>query len=175
LRVDVMRPCAAWRDLPRAAARCTRAARAALDAAGVANLDLASGAVEVSIVLGDDALARRLNREWRGKDVPTNVLSFPAQDFAGSAPSLPNGAILPLGDIVLAFETIRGEAAAQGKALADHLSHLVVHGTLHLLGFDHLAEAEAERMEGLERGILAALGIADPYAPPARRAEAAHG
>ena len=92
-------------------------------------------------------------------DAPTNVLSFPA---AASAPPAP-GAPLLLGDVVLAFETVAAEAAAQGKPLADHLAHLVVHGVLHLLGFDHEADAEAERMEALETRLLAGLGIADPY------------
>ena len=108
----------------------------------------------VSILLADDAAVRELNAEWRGKDQPTNVLSFPA------APS----AAPHLGDIALAYETCAREAAEQGKPLADHLTHLVAHGVLHLLGWDHEADHEAEAMEAHEREILARLGVPDPYA-----------
>ncbi len=159
LVVDVLAPCREWRRaLPGAAAQCRRAARAAM-ALGAPAVDDA----EISIVLGDDRLLRRLNGAWRGKDEATNVLSFPAQPAVRCPlPRVP-GMARPFGDVVLAFETIRAEAAAQGKALADHLAHLVVHGVLHLLGFDHVAAVEARRMERLERRILAGLGIADPY------------
>jgi probable rRNA maturation factor len=108
--------------------------------------------------LADDATLRALNARWRGVDAPTNVLSFPA-----AAPSLV--AIAPmLGDIVLAFETAEREAAIESKSLLGHAVHLVVHGFLHLLGFDHQVAAEADRMEALETIVLARLGIADPYA-----------
>ncbi len=137
---------------------CRQAADAAL-AAG----DLEADAAELSLVLGDDHLLRQLNRDWRGIDKPTNVLSFPSGDTP------PPGAPLLLGDVILAFETMKGEAAAQDKTLGDHLSHLVIHGVLHLLGFDHEEAAEAEAMEALETRILSGLGIADPYR------EAAHG
>ncbi|HEX7970330.1 MAG TPA: rRNA maturation RNase YbeY, partial [Stellaceae bacterium] len=103
-------------------------------------------------------LVRALNRQWRGKDVPTNVLSFPA---LGATP--PPGAPRLLGDVVLAFETVAAEAAAQDKPLADHLRHLVIHGVLHLLGFDHESDADAQRMEASEIAILAGLGVPDPY------------
>lgn len=134
----------AWLSaLPEAEAVAMRAAEAAL------------GAVEgdVVVLLTDDRTVRDLNDRFREKDRPTNVLSFPATESA--APHL--------GDLVLAFGVCREEAAAQGKTLADHLSHLVVHGVLHLLGRDHEAEAEAEAMEAEERTILAALGVPDPY------------
>jgi probable rRNA maturation factor len=110
---------------------------------------------EITIVLTDDAEMRTLNRDWRDKDAPTNVLSFPA----GDAPGEPGA----LGDVVIAYETAAKEAADENLTLADHVSHLVVHGVLHLLGFDHMQDDEAERMEDLERRGLAALGIADPY------------
>jgi probable rRNA maturation factor len=129
-----------------------RAVAAALAASGEADL-----AREVSLLLADDARVRVLNRDFRGKDKPTNVLSFPAPD--GPAPPGPQ----PLGDIVLAYETVVREANDEGKTLADHATHLVVHGTLHLLGHDHEEERAAERMEALERQALAHLGIADPY------------
>jgi len=118
------------------------------------------GPAELSLVLAGDGTVRELNRDWRGRDAPTNVLSFPA-DQPGLPPETPR----PLGDVVLALETIRREAEQQGKPFADHLGHLVVHGVLHLLGFDHNETAEAEKMESLETRLLARLGIADPYAP----------
>jgi probable rRNA maturation factor len=113
----------------------------------------AARAGDVVVLLTDDASIRELNREHRGKDGPTNVLSFPAAPFA--APHL--------GDVALALETCAREAAEQGKPLADHLQHLVAHGVLHLLGWDHQTEAEAEAMEAHERALLAALGRPDPY------------
>ena len=135
---------AAWTSaLPDAAAVAERAATAAL------------GTVEgdVVVLLTDDAAVQDLNARFRDRDRPTNVLSFPAADSA--APHL--------GDLVLAFGVCAAEAAAQGKTLADHLSHLTVHGVLHLLGRDHEADGEAEEMEAEERSILASLGVADPY------------
>jgi probable rRNA maturation factor len=115
---------------------------------------------ELGIVLVDDFEQRRLNRDWRGIDRPTNVLAFPAWDPGTPVPS---GAPLLLGDIVLAFETVAREAERQAKPLADHFRHLIVHGVLHLLGYDHAAEDEAAVMETLESSILADLGVADPY------------
>jgi probable rRNA maturation factor len=115
---------------------------------------------ELAIVLTDDAAARHLNRRWRGKDAPTNVLSFPVRDgtVSRNRPRL-------LGDIVIAFETCAREARAQRIVFADHLAHLAVHGFLHLIGYDHVAAAEARRMEALETAILRGLGIANPYLP----------
>ncbi len=115
----------------------------------------ALGAVEgdVVILLTDDAAVQDLNARFRDKDRPTNVLSFPAAESA-----FPH-----LGDLVLASGVCAAEAEAQGKSLSDHLSHLVVHGVLHLLGRDHEDDAEAEQMEGEERTILAGIGISDPY------------
>ena len=108
----------------------------------------------VTILLTDDESVRDLNARFRGKDYATNVLSFPAPDN-------PEG---HLGDIALAFGVCAREATEQGKPLAHHLQHLVAHGVLHLLGYDHETDAEAEHMEGLERVILAGLGVPDPYA-----------
>lgn len=127
------------------------------------------GRTEIGIRLTDDATARRLNAAYRGQDRPTNVLSFATFDrILDAAPAhWPDGP-LPLGDVVLAFETVRAEAAAARIPVADHVSHLVVHGCLHLLGYDHESEAEATLMEGLERTILTGLGIADPYADDSR-------
>lgn len=119
-------------------------------------------AVELSVVLSDDAAVRILNRDHRGKDRPTNVLSFPPA-LAPAVLAVHRGP-RPLGDVILALETVGREAAEQGKAAGDHLSHLVVHGVLHLCGYDHETEAEAEEMEDAERAVLAGLGVADPYA-----------
>jgi len=142
-----------WRRAVAGAARLAeRTTRAAVLAAGAGHRG------EIAVVLSDDATVRRLNRDYRGKDKPTNVLAFPLADAAPSA-----GEAGPLGDVVLALETVAAEAAAQGKRPGDHLSHLVVHGVLHLLGHDHLKPAEALRMERLETRVLAGLGIADPY------------
>ncbi|MEE4381304.1 MAG: rRNA maturation RNase YbeY [Pseudomonadales bacterium] len=112
---------------------------------------------ELTVRIVDEAEGRALNARWRGRDHATNVLSFPAE--------LPPGVALPLlGDLVVCAPVVAREAAEQGKAEADHWAHLVIHGTLHLLGFDHETEAEATVMEDLERALLAGLGIGDPYA-----------
>jgi probable rRNA maturation factor len=144
------------RRLQTAAALARRAVREALAA------EPPSGRVELSVVLTDDRAVRRLNRDWRGQDKPTNVLSFPSHNGA-AAPRLPAGVPVPLGDVVVACGVATAEAAAQGKSLRAHLAHLVVHGVLHLLGHDHEADAEAERMEALEVRVLRRMGIANPY------------
>ena len=125
---------------------------------------------EVSVMATDDASIAELNAQFRDKPVPTNVLSWPAQDLApdkpGTRPRAPKAdafGMVPLGDVALAFETCAREAAAQGKTFKDHVTHLTVHGTLHLLGFDHETDADADIMEDLERQILCKLGIDDPY------------
>lgn len=129
-------------------------------AAALALAQAPAGAV-VSLALADDEILRRLNREHRATDRPTNVLAFPDGARAGPEP----GAALMLGDVVVALETAEDEAARGGRSLTDHLCHLVVHGVLHLLGYDHDDDREAEEMEMLERRALATLGIGDPYAP----------
>lgn len=135
--------------------RVRTAVAAALARSGDTSSD--TGA-EVSVLLTDDASIRKLNKSYRHKDNATNVLSFPGADVPAASGRL-------LGDIVLAHETIAREAVAQGKTFGAHLSHLVVHGVLHLLGFDHQTAREAAVMEAHERETLAALGIADPYGP----------
>jgi probable rRNA maturation factor len=157
IEVEVREP--AWEAaLPGAAELARKAAAAAL----AAMLPPGFPSTELSLVLSGDAEVQALNRAWRGKDRPTNVLSFPGLDSL-NVPHMPAGAALLLGDVVLAHETCAAEAAAQGKTLAAHLGHLVVHGVLHLLGHDHEDEAEASTMETAERAILDGLGIADPY------------
>jgi probable rRNA maturation factor len=141
--------------------RCQRVAAIALSTGAALLEDLPLERAELSLVLADDAMVQELNRQYRGQDKPTNVLSFAALDDE-DAPEPEDGPLL-LGDVIIAYETTAAEAQAEGKSLTDHLSHLVVHGVLHLLGFDHMEEDEAEEMEGLESSILGMLGIADPY------------
>jgi probable rRNA maturation factor len=136
-------------------------------ALAVAAATLSTRPAELAIVLTDDSAIRALNREWRGVDRPTNVLSFPVQRQPQPSAAEPESSgMLPmlLGDIVIAFETTMQEARSEAKRAEDHLAHLAVHGFLHLLGQDHDDDSEAEAMEGLERAILARLGIPDPYA-----------
>ncbi len=154
LSIDVLVQAPQWAALAGAEELAERAVAAALARAGLA---VHEGA-ELSVALADDAAVRQLNAQWRGFDKPTNVLSFPAAepDELADAPHI--------GDIVLAFETVEREARDDGKTLADHTTHLIVHGVLHLLGFDHETDPEAEAMEALEIAALADLGIADPYA-----------
>ena len=117
------------------------------------------GDCEVSVRIVGAREIRALNRDFRGKDRATNVLSFPAGDVA----ALPPGEPELLGDVVVCADVVRDESAAQGKAVPDHWAHMLVHGTLHLLGYDHEAEPEADAMEALETTILGAHGIDDPY------------
>ena len=150
--------------------RAEAAVRTALKLADPALLE--AGPLEVSLVFTDDAEQRGLNRDYRDKDRPTNVLSFPNMDEPDETG--PVGIPRLLGDVVLARETVLREAREQGKTPADHTIHLLVHGLLHLLGQEHEETAEAEAMEALEREILKVLGIADPYAAQAAR-EGTHG
>jgi probable rRNA maturation factor len=134
--------------------------RAIATAASLVDTD--TGDAELAVMLTDDAGIRALNNNWRGQDKPTNVLSFPALQPT-AAPS-PDDAPRMLGDIAIAYQTTRREADDQQKPFDHHLSHLAVHGFLHLVGYDHGNDADAEAMENLERAILAQLGIPDPYA-----------
>jgi probable rRNA maturation factor len=154
----------AWHRILGAELIVHRAVAAALDDAGPGD-GPGDGEVdgEVDVLLADDARVRELNRVWRGKDQATNVLSFPA--------SMPAPARL-LGDIALAFETVTREAAAEGKTPEAHLTHLAVHGTLHLLGHDHDNDKDAAEMEDREIAILARLGFPDPYAERAEEQSA---
>jgi probable rRNA maturation factor len=137
--------------------------RAVATAAEFVNTGLKAdfGAAELAVMLTDDAGIRTLNSNWRGIDKPTNVLSFPALPPTGTAG--PDDAPRMLGDIAIAYETTRKEADDEQKPFDHHLSHLAVHGFLHLIGYDHESDDDAETMETLEREILAQLGIPDPY------------
>jgi len=160
--VDVSVHCDAWlAACPEAAALAETAARAALSrAAG----RLAGAPVILGLILTDDAEQRELNRTYRGRDAATNVLAFALTNPAApAAPSNPSGAPVLLGDVVLALATVEREAAEQQKPLPDHLCHLVVHGVLHLLGFDHQNPSASAAMEAIEVDILKTLGVPDPY------------
>jgi probable rRNA maturation factor len=145
-----------WQDEPDAEAVIQRAIATAAEMA-----DADTGEAELAVMLTDDAGIRTLNNNWRGIDKPTNVLSFPALPPTG--PAGPDDAPRMLGDIAIAFETTRAEADDEQKPFDHHLSHLAVHGFLHLIGYDHEADDDAEAMEALETEILAQLGIPDPY------------
>jgi len=151
--IDVLVRSPLWRQQPAAEKTVRAAIAAALTAANVAD-------AEAAVVLTDDQAIRALNRDWRGIDRSTNVLSFPAKAPKGMAGRA------PLGDIVIAYETLKREAEAECKPFAHHLAHLTVHGFLHLIGYDHQTDAEADAMEAHEREILAQLEIPDPYRLP---------
>ncbi|KZD25615.1 MULTISPECIES: rRNA maturation RNase YbeY [Tardiphaga] len=131
--------------------------------AAAAMVDTDTADAELAIMLTDDAGIRTLNQNWRGIDKPTNVLSFPALQPPEGADE-PDDMPRMLGDIAIAYETTRREADEEDKTFTNHLSHLAIHGFLHLVGYDHEKDDEAEEMEALEREILATLGIPDPYA-----------
>tara|TARA_R110002124_G_scaffold64985_2_gene177681 strand:+ start:493646 stop:494230 length:585 start_codon:yes stop_codon:yes gene_type:complete len=119
---------------------------------------------ELSLTLCDDDFIQNINCEWREQDKPTNVLSFPQIDDIESDLALyPPGAEVPIGDIFVAYDTVAREANEQNKALTDHITHMFIHGFLHLLGYDHIEDDEAEEMEALETRILKRLNIANPY------------
>jgi probable rRNA maturation factor len=143
-----------WRRLPRARTLARETIAACVAECGFEARD----GVEVSLLLTSDEELKALNARWRGQDKPTNVLSFPAP------PADRLGEAGVLGDIALAFETLAYEAEAAGIPFADHYCHLVAHGFLHLIGYDHQTDDKAERMEALEKRILARLGVANPYA-----------
>ena len=162
--IDVIVESDVWDAAPGAEATVRRALTEAAIAIGA---DFTNRSLVV--LLTDDASMRRLNAQWRRIDKPTNVLSFPPASMPGEQ----TGAVKSLGDVAIAYETTAREADEQDKPFADHLSHLAVHGLLHLLGYDHDSDAAAETMEQLERAILARLGVPDPY-PPHEKAAPDH-
>lgn len=149
LALDIVVASGRWRAVPQAGKTVRRAVVEAASAVSTSEGELA-------IVLTDDSAIRELNRKWRGKDEPTNVLSFPATEPQPDTP-------IVLGDIVIAYETTAREALAESKPLMHHLAHLAVHGFLHLAGYDHETDQEATAMESLEVAILARLDVPDPY------------
>lgn len=157
IEIDVLVEAPAWEGVPDAEGLVTRAVIAAVEGAAT-EYELDIEGAEIAVMLTDDAGIRALNRDWRGKDKATNVLSFPTPEVARG------GGDPHLGDIAIAFETLEREAAGENKSIADHLQHLSVHGTLHLLGYDHEVPEEAEEMEAMERTVLLTLGVSDPYA-----------
>ena len=158
LKIDVSVDSEHWKN----AAAAKDVVRRALEQAATA---LSTKTAELAIVLTDDAAMRRLNRNWRGIDAPTNVLSFATKNSGDQLDEQSGGQFVGnhLGDIVLAYETVKREAHRDGKAFDHHLAHLVVHGFLHLLGYDHGNDAQARRMETTERAILRDLAVPDPY------------
>lgn len=159
LQIDILRQNGDWDTLDDVEGLIRTAVEAALQPSP----DSVAGQVtEISILLENDAALQALNKQWRNKDKPTNVLSFPAPPLPAAMRAMQ--AERHLGDIALSFDTLSAEASTENKTLSDHLQHLVVHGMLHLQGHDHQTPDDADEMEDLERRILADLGIGDPYA-----------
>jgi probable rRNA maturation factor len=143
--------CDEWKNL--------RGLKALAEKAVAASLPAAKRNKSITVLFSDNATLKTLNKDWRGKNKPTNVLSFPAAQEM----KVPRGEVKPLGDIALAYETIVQEALISGKTLKAHTAHLIVHGVLHLLGYDHIDDVDAQKMEAKEIRILKTLGFADPY------------
>jgi probable rRNA maturation factor len=165
IEIDISIPDPSWEE---ACSDCEaiveKAIHAVFDHSPVARKLLADDIVpEISIVLANNDLVQTLNREYRGKDKPTNVLSFAMLDTKNGWKAPDHSGPCALGDLILAFETLREEAAEERKTLSAHFTHLIVHGTLHLLGYDHIQDDAAEAMENLEIQILNGLGIKNPY------------
>ncbi|KIU29987.1 rRNA maturation factor [Sphingomonas melonis] len=154
-----------WPDATDWGALAVRAARAAIERTPHGELLTTPATVEISVRLTSDDEVHALNRQYRQKDKPTNVLSFPMvqPDLIDTVSQNSDDGELLLGDIVLAHGVCEREAAEKGVSVEEHATHLLVHGTLHLLGYDHMGDDEAEAMEEIERQALATLGIADPY------------
>jgi probable rRNA maturation factor len=170
LKIDFLVASDRWKKNAKTAGKTTAASAKAIVRRAVtraAEAVLSNGEGELAVVLADDAAIRLLNRDWRGVDAATNVLSFPAKNADRKKPANGKNTAEHFGDIVLAFETITREARGEGKPFTHHLAHLAVHGFLHLVGYDHEREKDAQVMEDAERAILRQLAIPDPYRPNA--------
>lgn len=156
--VEPLWPRADWQAV------CGEAVSAALNTSPYKALLKTQASVSISIAFADNAQVHKLNRDYRDKNKPTNILSFPMMeaDVIEVAANKNNGEVL-LGDMILAYEICAAEAAEKGVPLSQHVTHLIIHGTLHLIGFDHIDDAEAEHMEALEVKALASMGLANPY------------
>jgi len=161
VEIDINVAAVAWDGLDELEALTRDSIAASLAESGAPLVD----GCEISVTFCDDAEIQELNAEWRGKDKPTNVLSFPTPGPLAARPLL--------GDVIIAYETVAREAVEQEKTLRDHTAHMVIHGFLHLIGYDHETAAEAEEMESLERRIASRLGLRDPYAGEAAGEEEA--
>lgn len=165
LHIDIITESSLWQEQSN---HLETLSKQALDVAAIKaapSLDVSNIPFSISLVLADDAFVRILNAQYRNKDKPTNILSFPAIDLLDDD-SLQYDAYeddVPLGDLVLAYETVAKECEEQNKSFEDHFRHLIVHGYLHLVGYDHIEDNEAEKMEALEIDILAACGVKNPY------------
>ncbi len=164
MSIEIQENSARWSDIDLAAI-AGMAAQATFE-----RLGLDAEAVSLAILATDDAEIAELNAEFRGKPVPTNVLSWPATDLAaaepGGMPAMPHADVfgeIELGDVAISYDTCAREAKAAGKPVSDHVTHLIVHGLLHLLGYDHIRDPDATLMQGREVEILGKLGIDDPY------------
>ena len=159
--IDIVSRCVGWKSICADLERLVRDTAMVALVDGIAAMGFTSAAhIELGITLTDDAHQRQLNRRYRGQDASTNVLAFPAWEPRAHAAA---GVPVLLGDVVLAFETVAREVEERVMLFCDHLRHLIVHGVLHLLGYDHKGEADAVTMERLEASILAKLGVPDPY------------
>ncbi len=159
--IEIIIDAPSWRDaLPECESITCQTVQTVLE-----HLEVSTMAIEVSLVLANDALIQEKNKRYRGKDQPTNVLAFPAMQnpLNWLSQMKSTGTPFVIGDIFLAIETIQQEASAQAKPLQDHFSHLIVHGVLHLFGYDHQVDGDAEKMEALEIKILGEMGIKNPY------------
>jgi probable rRNA maturation factor len=157
IQIEISIECEGWRELPSLEALVAESLQAALEESG----DVLAEGAEISLLFCDDARIRKLNREFRGLDKSTNVLSFPTLDLLETAPFI--------GDIAVAYETVARESEEQGRSLDQHSRHMIVHGFLHLLGYDHEDEDEAEAMEALEVRVLDRLGVENPYREDERK------
>jgi probable rRNA maturation factor len=163
--LQILKEVAPWKKVGKLDARLRKAAEAVIEALPE-NLQKAARKAEINVLLTSDAAVQRMNHDFRGKKKPTNVLSFPQYTKREIVKESKARGPLFVGDIALAYQYVAAEAKREDKILLDHVAHLVIHGVLHLFGYDHLTEASAKKMEKLERKIMLSLCLPDPYAAP---------